>query len=178
MWLGDASADLPPPPPSPPPSCPIASAVISLRGGTADDLSFIGFCSACRAMGYGGNLKELWIQLDKESTGRVTMSHVDAEIADAVGKFKTACIDKYGDMLHAWRSVAHGKGLGVDRNERHGIDEAHPGTHLRTGCAPESCFRDTRDTRRAAEKCSCGALLSAGCAAGQTLQTYFWIART
>jgi hypothetical protein len=76
-------------------------------------LSFYEFCNACRAMGYHGNLKKLWRQLDDNGNGFISLMEIDPEVGQAVGEFKYALLKKYGDMLTAWK-----KGLDVSGNGR------------------------------------------------------------
>lgn len=76
-------------------------------------LSFHEFCNACRAMGYHGNLKKLWKELDVNNNGCVSLMEIDAEVGYYVGTFKRALLRKYGDMLTAWL-----KCIDINRNGR------------------------------------------------------------
>jgi hypothetical protein len=53
-------------------------------------------------MGYHGNLKKLWKELDRNNNGCVSLMEIDAEVGHYVGSFKLALLRKYGDMLTAW----------------------------------------------------------------------------
>jgi len=79
-------------------------------------LSFYEFCNACRDMGYAGNLKRLWADLDVNLNGLVSLVEVDPRVGKTVGKFKIALIQKYGDMLTAWQK-------GIDMNNNGKIEE-------------------------------------------------------
>jgi len=75
-------------------------------------LSFYEFCNACRAMGYHGNLKKLWRQLDVNANGFITLMNIDSEVGTMVGTFKLTLIKKYGDMLTAWQKCLDKNGTG------------------------------------------------------------------
>merc|ERR1711964_953253 len=53
-------------------------------------LSFYEFCNACRSMGYHGNIKKLWRQLDQTGDGFVSLMEIDPEVGHSVGTFKLA----------------------------------------------------------------------------------------
>jgi hypothetical protein len=75
-------------------------------------LSFQNFCSACRRMGYHGNLKLLWADLDKSGSGFVSIMEIDPEVGHYVITFKTQLRDKYGDILTAWKKLLDKRGRG------------------------------------------------------------------
>jgi len=87
-------------------------------------LSFYEFCNALRSMGYHGNVKMLWRQLDVSGDGFVSLMEIDPEVGRAVGTFKLGLMKKYGDMLQAWK-----KGLDVNGNGR--IEEPEIETAIR-----------------------------------------------
>jgi len=76
-------------------------------------LSFQEFCIACRKMGYHGNLKLLWNELDANNNGFVSVGEIDPKVAKTVGTFKLELMYHYGDMLSAWQ-----KGLDVNGTGR------------------------------------------------------------
>jgi len=75
-------------------------------------ISFYEFCNACRAMGYHGQLKKLWRQLDTNMDGFVSLVELDPKAGRTVGEFKLRCIEKYGDMITAWRECCDTNGNG------------------------------------------------------------------
>lgn len=92
-------------------------------------LSFYEFCNACRQMGYHGNLKLLWKQLDANDSHSVSIMEIDPEVGHYVGTFKAACLKKYGDTLTAWRKCIDTNGSGkveeqeiVEACEKLGLD--------------------------------------------------------
>uniref|UniRef100_A0A7S4R6Z4 EF-hand domain-containing protein n=1 Tax=Alexandrium monilatum TaxID=311494 RepID=A0A7S4R6Z4_9DINO len=79
-------------------------------------LSLNEFCAACRRMGFHGNLKQLWSELDTNGNGFVSMMEIDPEAGNYIARFKLALMHEYGDMLTAWQK-------GIDTNGNGIIDE-------------------------------------------------------
>eukprot|EP00913_Durusdinium_trenchii_P027437 g25734.t1 len=48
-------------------------------------LGFHEFCHACRAVGFHGNFKKLWAELDEKDTGSVSLMDVDGEVGHYLG---------------------------------------------------------------------------------------------
>eukprot|EP00927_Polykrikos_kofoidii_P065082 TRINITY_DN60881_c0_g1_i1.p1 TRINITY_DN60881_c0_g1~~TRINITY_DN60881_c0_g1_i1.p1 ORF type:complete len:1267 (+),score=247.96 TRINITY_DN60881_c0_g1_i1:71-3871(+) len=76
-------------------------------------LSFCELCSACKKMGYGGNVKKLWGEMDTKLVGFVTLTDLDPDVGRTVGTFRDALLKKYGNLLVAWR-----EGIDVNKNGR------------------------------------------------------------
>ncbi|CAK0852593.1 unnamed protein product [Prorocentrum cordatum] len=66
-------------------------------------LSFGELCGQLRMLGYHGNLKKLWEELDANGSGAVSLMEVDYTTGYYVGTFKRALYRKYGDMLKGWQ---------------------------------------------------------------------------
>lgn len=60
------------------------------------------FTSALRHIGYIGNLKTLWYQLDKDGSGAISLAELDPKSAALLEKFRVKCIRAYGSMDEAW----------------------------------------------------------------------------
>eukprot|EP00927_Polykrikos_kofoidii_P059504 TRINITY_DN54653_c0_g1_i1.p1 TRINITY_DN54653_c0_g1~~TRINITY_DN54653_c0_g1_i1.p1 ORF type:complete len:1318 (-),score=202.09 TRINITY_DN54653_c0_g1_i1:132-3737(-) len=88
-------------------------------------LSFYEFCNGCRAMGYHGNMKKLWNELDVNQNGSVSLMDIDPEVGYYVGTFKLALIKKYGDILTAWQKC-------FDPNDQGRIEEKQIASALET----------------------------------------------
>lgn len=80
-------------------------------------LSFGEFCQACRRMGYHGNLKLLWSQMDANGSQSVSLMEIDPEVGQYIATFKKALLNAHGDMLTAWRK-------GIDINGSGRIEES------------------------------------------------------
>lgn len=65
-------------------------------------LGFHEFCHACRAVGFHGNFKKLWAELDEKDTGSVSLMDVDGEVGHYLGTFKSALVEHYGDLVTGW----------------------------------------------------------------------------
>lgn len=63
------------------------------------------FFLACRAAGYHGKVRTLWAELDALGTGTVCFADIDPEVERSVELFRTALLDKYGDIQKAWRAA-------------------------------------------------------------------------
>lgn len=65
-------------------------------------LGFHEFCHACRAVGFHGNFKKLWSELDVKQSGTVSLMEVDSEVGKYIRTFKVALMKRYGDLATAW----------------------------------------------------------------------------
>jgi len=66
-------------------------------------LSFIEFTDACRAIGYAGNLKKLWKELDDDDSGVISLEEIDEEVAFLVHTFYTRMNERFNNnMIRAW----------------------------------------------------------------------------
>lgn len=83
-----------------------------LDEGKTGRLSFHPFFKAARKMGFHGNMKRLWAELDKSGKGYVTLEDIDPEVWTMVSGFKVALMKKYGDMLSAWLEGLDRSGTG------------------------------------------------------------------
>jgi len=74
-------------------------------------LSYMEFCTACRALGYEGSIKRLWTELDEDGTGWVSLDELDPNAAQELGEFRGLLEERYGTVEAAWR-----QGLDTDRS--------------------------------------------------------------
>lgn len=80
-------------------------------------LSFHEFCNACHALGYHGNIKMLWRELDYTKSGSVSLMEIDPEVGNYMGIFKSKLMLKYkGNMYEAWSQ-------GIDTNGTGRVEE-------------------------------------------------------
>jgi len=79
-------------------------------------LSFYEFCNACRKMGFSGNLRKLWEELDVNQDGSVSLMEIDPEVGRYIGFFKLALMKKYGSVLKGWQQC-------IDTNKSGRIEE-------------------------------------------------------
>jgi len=61
------------------------------------------FILACGRVGFHGDIKYLWQQLDHKGSGVIGLIEIDHICGFLVGEFKMKLLKIYGDMLTAWR---------------------------------------------------------------------------
>lgn len=76
-------------------------------------LSYMEFCTACRAMGYEGAIKKLWTELDEDSTGWVSLDEMDSHAAQELGEFRGLLEERFKTVEAAWREGLDTDGSGV-----------------------------------------------------------------
>jgi len=65
-------------------------------------LQFTEFCTQCRAIGFQGNLKALWLSLDVDDTGDISLSELDPEAVAHIEDFKRLLTIFFDDLDTAW----------------------------------------------------------------------------
>lgn len=75
-------------------------------------LQFTEFCKACRAMGFQGNMKALWISLDDDDTGFVELRELDPEAVQLFDEFTQILRIFFVDLDTAWYSTLDLDGSG------------------------------------------------------------------
>lgn len=55
-------------------------------------------------MGFTGNLRKLWGELDTEKTGFISLKEIDPKAYQELEDFRALCLDKHGNMLNAWHN--------------------------------------------------------------------------
>jgi len=65
-------------------------------------LDFREFCQALKELGYSGNLRALWYNLDDDNSGNIGLKELDAVAAQAFEKFRYRCNSKYGSISNTW----------------------------------------------------------------------------
>lgn len=80
-------------------------------------LSWEEFAGACRGLGFHGNMKTLWTELDTTGTGFISVMELHPRVGEMVGAFKLHLLKEYGDMLTAWQQGLDPKGTGCIHEE-------------------------------------------------------------
>lgn len=65
-------------------------------------LSYNEFCGACRALGYAGNVKILWMELDDDNSGHITIKELDPKGAKLIDSFLSGCKKRLGGLRKAF----------------------------------------------------------------------------
>lgn len=86
-------------------------------------LSFVQFCNAARAMGYCGNLKQLWKEMDSDGGGFVELQELDLASSDALKEFQQVLLG-YPSLDDAWRD-------GLDPHRANRLDKTGFGQIVR-----------------------------------------------
>eukprot|EP00933_Yihiella_yeosuensis_P055287 TRINITY_DN5400_c0_g1_i2.p1 TRINITY_DN5400_c0_g1~~TRINITY_DN5400_c0_g1_i2.p1 ORF type:complete len:1082 (+),score=192.30 TRINITY_DN5400_c0_g1_i2:64-3309(+) len=68
-------------------------------------LQFTEFCASCRAMNFQGNLKALWMSLDKKDTGFVQLEQLDPEAIRSLEDFQRLLKVFFTDLDTLWHSL-------------------------------------------------------------------------
>jgi len=74
-------------------------------------LSFGEFCRNCRTIGFHGNLKQIWKELDVKGVGAVTLTEVEPRSGRVLGLFQERAQSRYGSMHRMWAEC-----IDVDNN--------------------------------------------------------------
>lgn len=67
-------------------------------------LDFREFCSAVKSLGFTGNLRTLWFNLDTDDSGSISLKELDAPAAAALEKFRARSTLSHGSIPNMWRS--------------------------------------------------------------------------
>lgn len=73
-------------------------------------LSFGELCVALRHLGYGGNVKQLWVALDQDHDGFVMLYDLDPRTHEMLSSYRRLVLEKYPNMLAVWRESIDTKG--------------------------------------------------------------------
>ncbi|CAJ1368864.1 unnamed protein product [Effrenium voratum] len=57
----------------------------------------------CRLMGFTGNLRKLWGELDVEKGGFISLKEIDPKAHQDLEDFRALCMEKHGNMMNAWQ---------------------------------------------------------------------------
>jgi len=75
-------------------------------------ISFGEFCLAMRNLGYGGDVKDMWMTLDCDNSGFISLNEFDEQTHQEVMSYRELVLEKYGGMLQAWMKDIDTKGAG------------------------------------------------------------------
>lgn len=81
-------------------------------------LTFREFSQALERVGYHGDFRSLWFQLDTDLSGHISLHEMDPTNAMKLEKFRTHCIQQFGSMEGAWKRV-----IDIDRSGTCGLYE-------------------------------------------------------
>lgn len=80
-------------------------------------LAFTEITGALRRLGYAGDFKALWQELDKDKKGHITIKDLDLEADELVNSFLKMLAERFGTLDKAWK-------VGFGRDAHDSVDEA------------------------------------------------------
>ena len=86
----------------------IAAWALGLDRFASGSLGFVGFCKACRGMGWEKDLKPLWKALDKDNSGTITLEEVDPVSFKPLMALRTHLEMCFGCVSDAWHGLSGG----------------------------------------------------------------------
>eukprot|EP00747_Dinoflagellata_sp_TGD_P165627 gnl/TRDRNA2_/TRDRNA2_187163_c0_seq1.p1 gnl/TRDRNA2_/TRDRNA2_187163_c0~~gnl/TRDRNA2_/TRDRNA2_187163_c0_seq1.p1 ORF type:complete len:456 (+),score=80.00 gnl/TRDRNA2_/TRDRNA2_187163_c0_seq1:96-1463(+) len=75
---------------------------VALDADSSGLLDFREFVAAMKDVGYQGNLRSLWYNLDIDQSGYVSLYELDKDAAKAYDKFRVRCTRKYKTIANCW----------------------------------------------------------------------------
>merc|ERR1719171_2307550 len=84
------------------------------RTGTGK-VSWGNFCKDVRGVGYSGNAKTLWAQLDDDKSGTIGLEEIDSNAAELLKEFRDKMEQTFGDMIKGWNTILAGQ-TGLDKD--------------------------------------------------------------
>jgi Ca2+-binding EF-hand superfamily protein len=73
-------------------------------------LSWMMFCKGCRGIGFIGNFRQVWNELDDDGSGTVSLMELDPPAATALLEFRDMMVHKFGVVVEGWDDLANGLG--------------------------------------------------------------------
>jgi len=68
------------------------------------------FMRACKDVGFAGSLKQLWVELEPDENGVVTLAQIDRTTANLLEEITACALRRYGTWDLAWRAVFDPRG--------------------------------------------------------------------
>lgn len=85
-------------------------------------LDFREFSSALSAIGYVGNMRTLWFNLDDDNSGAISLNEIDCRAYQVLEKFRVFAGRKCGGMVNCWNQL-----LDQDKSGTVSLDEFREG---------------------------------------------------
>jgi len=68
-------------------------------------LAFSEFCSVMRQLGFSGDIRRIFDDLDSDRKGHITLKDLDLEAHLAIKEFRTLLLEKFGTYIKAWQAM-------------------------------------------------------------------------
>merc|ERR1719478_157376 len=73
-------------------------------------LSWMMFCKGCRNIGFIGNFRQVWNELDDDGSGTVSLMELDPPAGAALLEFRDMMVQKFTVVVEGWNDLASGLG--------------------------------------------------------------------
>eukprot|EP00930_Biecheleria_cincta_P070568 TRINITY_DN58201_c0_g1_i1.p1 TRINITY_DN58201_c0_g1~~TRINITY_DN58201_c0_g1_i1.p1 ORF type:complete len:1469 (+),score=331.35 TRINITY_DN58201_c0_g1_i1:26-4408(+) len=80
-------------------------------------VSFVEFGNAMRRLGYKGIIKDLWVQIDKDGSGFITMDEIDSKAYRMLEEFREFVLTKFAGWAEAWDFIDYKNSRRVRSNQ-------------------------------------------------------------
>mmetsp|Transcript_31299 Transcript_31299/g.89821 ORF Transcript_31299/g.89821 Transcript_31299/m.89821 type:complete len:1481 (+) Transcript_31299:50-4492(+) len=68
-------------------------------------ITFVEFCKAVRQIGFTGNIKALWVELNADDNNTISLEELDPKAHDVLSQFERHVREVHGGHLEAWRAL-------------------------------------------------------------------------
>jgi len=93
---------------------------VALDADASGILDFREFSQALQTIGYVGNMRTLWFNLDDDQSGGVSLKEIDPEAYQSLEKFRVLAGRQYGGIVNCWHQL-----LDADKSGTVGLEEFH-----------------------------------------------------
>mmetsp|Transcript_113714 Transcript_113714/g.361323 ORF Transcript_113714/g.361323 Transcript_113714/m.361323 type:complete len:427 (-) Transcript_113714:154-1434(-) len=78
---------------------------LALDADNSGVLDFSEFCLATKSIGYIGDLRTLWFNMDRGTSGNISLNELDGPAALALEKFRVLATRNYGSIEDCWKRL-------------------------------------------------------------------------
>lgn len=93
---------------------------VALDADSSGLLDFREFSNALQSIGYVGNMRTLWFNLDDDQSGAISMKEIDPEAYHSLEKFRVLAGQQYGGVVNCWHQL-----MDADKSGTVGLEEFH-----------------------------------------------------
>jgi Ca2+-binding EF-hand superfamily protein len=93
---------------------------VALDADESGLLDFREFSSALQSIGYVGNMRTLWFNLDDDNSGAISLKEIDPQAYASLEKFRAMAGKHYGGIINCWHQL-----LDQDKSGTVSFEEFH-----------------------------------------------------
>lgn len=75
------------------------------------------FCAAMRRLGFAGNIRAIFNELDHREAGAITLQDLDSAAHDLLVDFRKVLLDKFGTYIKAWQALDTNRNSSLEEHE-------------------------------------------------------------